>query len=428
MLAELLISPGNGGGTEGDGHRYLRMAADGGIVKAQLWYASLLRDASLSALYYKRAADQGSLEGQLKYAEYLIEGYGVEMDIREAERYLKAGSESREGDGGRLEYGIALACGRLGRFDFVKAFSQFSTIARSNRLARRFVHSLSDSNSLISAASVSEIGTIFALLRHTSDGTPLIRSMNDELCERDISSDDRFEIWMDLCRSCFRSLIDISHRELGDLSSWPSDLLSCTKIAQMIPLLFKMYSKESSLYQNVNHFLRSFPLELVSKFEKELGGILSYIALLQSSIHRCSVLSPLTSDCTVYRGFGAGGASEALLYETIVGEVIVWGGFSSTSLDRDYVISRFVGGGSGLLFEISLPAGAVAVPIADVSVYDESEILIAASTGFLVESVEWITVSNDRSSRKFKIPCVRLSYFVSWSEFDLDRRPPRLLL
>jgi hypothetical protein len=138
--------------------------------------------------------------------------------------------------------------------------------------------------------------------------------------------------------------------------------------------------------------------------------------------------SPLTADCTVYRGLAADGQSFALLYETMIGEVIVWRGFSSASLDREVVISRFVRGEMGVLFEISLPAGAVAVSIDDYSDYDESEILIAASTGFLVESVDWITIASAQPLGQCDIPCVRLSYFTSCWDFDLDRRPARVVL
>jgi hypothetical protein len=299
-------------------------------------------------------------------------------------------------------------------------------IADSNRLAHRFVASMDESDSLVSATSVSASGGIFGLFWDKSHGRPSIRLMNPELLEKSVGADECFAVWLDLCRSSFRSLIDISHCEGSALESLPSDLVSCETTAAMIPVLFKMYSKESALYRNINHFLRCFPIELVSKCEKELGGILSYIALLQSSIEQYSLVHPMMADCTVYRGFGSGWLSCALLYETMVGEVIVWRGFSSASLDRALVISSFVKSAAGVLFEIALPAGAVAVSIAEFSEYDESEVLIAASTGFLVDSVDLVTVSN--ADEEFDIPCVRLSYFVSWRDFDLSHRPPRFLL
>jgi hypothetical protein len=410
------------------GCRYLRMAADGGIVEAQLRYAGLTSDERDRAAYYKRAADSGSPEGQLKYAECLVDGSGVEIDIAEAERYFDAASKSAEGDRGCLQYGIALVCGRLGEFDFVKALNQFTRIADSNRLARRFVDSLAAPSALVRAMSVCESGSFFAIFRDKSDRTARIRLMNAELCEGVISSGECFDIWKDRCRSSFRFLIALSHRQRTVLSSLPSDLLECDSISAMIPIVFKMYSAESRLYRNVNHFLRCFPMALASKFENEVGGLVSYIELLQSSIEQYSLAHPLTAELTVYRGLRSGGPSQALLYETMVGEVIVWGGFSSASADRSCVISRFVRSCSGVLFEISLPAGAVAASIAEFAEFDESEILIAASSAFFVESVDWIRVSTGDPIVEFEIPCVHLRYWASWWDFDLDHRRPRVLV
>jgi TPR repeat protein len=113
--------------------------------------------------YYRLAADHGSLDGQLHYAECLLAGYGVEMNIKEAKKYFIAASKSHESDRGCLQYGIALVCGRLNRFNFAKALDQFSRIAKSNRLARRFVDSLAESANLVSAKSASEIGTFFGI-------------------------------------------------------------------------------------------------------------------------------------------------------------------------------------------------------------------------------------------------------------------------
>jgi hypothetical protein len=51
------------------------------------------------------------------------------------------------------------------------------------------------------------------------------------------------------------------------------------------------------------------------------------------------------------------------LYESRIGEVIVWPGFTSTSTNRNLVISRFAKGEKGLLFEIHLHTGDVSVAI-----------------------------------------------------------------
>jgi hypothetical protein len=177
----------------------------------------------------------------------------------------------------------------------------------------------------------------------------------------------------------------------------------------------------------VNQFLLNFPVDLISKLMKELRGILSVVYLLQSSIEQWSLHHPIEA-CTVYRGFSSDGDAHANLYASMIEQVIVWRGFASTSPDRERVISSFVCGPSGILFEIYLPAGAVAVSIAEFSAHpSESEVLIAASSGFVVNSVDDISILDPATGLEFTIPLVRLTYFVSWYDFDLERRPPRLL-
>jgi TPR repeat protein len=66
--------------------------------KSQLRYARLVEDGRQSPVYFRRAVDHGSVDGQIEYAECPFEGFGVEMDIAEAERYLEAPSKSDEND------------------------------------------------------------------------------------------------------------------------------------------------------------------------------------------------------------------------------------------------------------------------------------------------------------------------------------------
>jgi hypothetical protein len=114
----------------------------------------------------------------------------------------------------------------------------------------------------------------------------------------------------------------------------------------------------------VNDFLRNFPLQIVGKFQKELKGILSYIYLLQSSIEHQSRLKPLLSELVVYRGLPSNGANLITLYDSMVGEVIIWPSFTSTSKDSQYVIQRFLQCDDnsedcdGILFKIHFPPGA----------------------------------------------------------------------
>jgi hypothetical protein len=91
----------------------------------------------------------------------------------------------------------------------------------------------------------------------------------------------------------------------------------------------------------------------------------------------------------------------------VIGEVIVWPSFTSASIDRNLVISRFIDGEDSLLFEILPHPGDVAVAIHDYSDHpEELEILIAASSGFMMDRVEWIDVHGYRIAQvRLDIAC-----------------------
>jgi hypothetical protein len=134
----------------------------------------------------------------------------------------------------------------------------------------------------------------------------------------------------------------------------------------------------------------------------------------------------------VYRGIH-GSANLGLVYESMIDDgVVVWPGFTSTSTDRDCVLNRFITDDDCILFEIDLHRGDVAVKIENHSDHPyEQEILIAASTGFQVLSVDFIDVSihgEDCGESLVHLPVVRLSYFLHWYDFDLDQRPPAVLI
>jgi hypothetical protein len=189
-----------------------------------------------------------------------------------------------------------------------------------------------------------------------------------------------------------------------------------------------MYTIDSSLYQNVNHFLRRFPISMIAKFITELRGLLLYVYLLQSSIECLSCSEPLCENLIVYRGI-AEGPNFDLLYESIIGDVVVWPGFTSTSTNRGYVLDHFITDDNSLLIEIELHPRDVAVMIKDYSEYElEGEVLIAASTGFKVVSVDYENVLiSTFCDTPTLLPIVKLSYFLHWYDFDLDQRPPRVL-
>jgi hypothetical protein len=164
---------------------------------------------------------------------------------------------------------------------------------------------------------------------------------------------------------------------------------------------------------------------------KELKGLLRYLYLLQSSIEYLSQLRPLQSDIRVYRGFHSGGSVLIPLFQSVIGNVIVWPGFTSASTDRDQVIANFTDKKNGVLFEIDLHPGDLGISIRDYSTFAyENEVLIAASSGFRVESVDFfdLEVQELDSHSIVRFPIVTLSYFLHWSDFDLQQRPLAVLV
>jgi TPR repeat protein len=443
--AQHLLDGGDAKQTETIDAECLRRAADQGLISAQLQFATLHREGrviernlSLSAHYFKLAADQGSIEGQIEYAESILSGNGVPGTVQsgDSEHYLRLAVA--QGDSkAQMRLGIALLSGLFGRFDFVEARQMFGLVSESEHDLTRFAivlrNSLSKSDcALLSGSDFSKTANIFSVLRSSLDESiPLIRILNAHLGSEVQFADYMLSKWQDIAGLAMAYLVDLSHirtvsghsNPLGVLGSLPTDLVSCNSISDMIPIVFKMYSIECSLYRNVNHFLRYFPIGIVSKFMKELGGILHYIYLLQSSIEYCSHHQPLSCDIIVYRGIPQQGKMLAPLCESMIGEVIVWPGFTSTSTDRNLVISRFINDEDSLLFEISLHPGDVAVAIQDYSEHPhEAEIVIAASSGFRIDDVEWIDI------RGCKIGQVRLSYCFSWYDFNIDDPPVPILV
>jgi hypothetical protein len=127
---------------------------------------------------------------------------------------------------------------------------------------------------------------------------------------------------------------------------------------------------------------------------KELGGIPHCLDLIQSSIDYYSHIQPLLSDAMVEGGIRQHGRMLAPLYESMVGEVIICSGFTSTSADRNLMISRFIDGEHSLPFEMSLRPGDVA----------------ALSPGFTVDEVKWIQLrcKTDSGFDEVRLPQGRL--------------------
>jgi hypothetical protein len=110
----------------------------------------------------------------------------------------------------------------------------------------------------------------------------------------------------------------------------------------------------------------------------------------------------------------------------MIGEVVVWPGFTSTSTNLNVVLRRFVKGQDPLLFEIHLHPGDAAVAIGQYSAHRaESEVLIAASTGFVIDDLDSVSAQRLGSTRSgdLPIPRVKLCYFIPWYDLDIDHPP-----
>jgi hypothetical protein len=130
----------------------------------------------------------------------------------------------------------------------------------------------------------------------------------------------------------------------------------------------------------------------------------------------------------VYRGFRSKGTQLAPLYESMVGEMFVWCGFTSTSRKRERVIRNFVRSEEGILFDIIVHPRDVVASIGCYSQFAyEAEVVIAASSIFRVVEVE-INRKNSSLGKEFAVPMVTLSYCGSWFDFDIDEPPPTFLI
>jgi hypothetical protein len=150
---------------------------------------------------------------------------------------------------------------------------------------------------------------------------------------------------------------------------------------------------------------------------------LRYVYLIQSSIEYLSHVHPLSTAIVVHRGFKSGAQKLIPLYHSMIGEVIVWSSFTSTSMHRECVIDQFITDEDSILFEILLHPGDAAACVWDYSRFSsELEVLIAAASGFMVESVESIDVV-----KQLTIPLVKLSYWMSWYDFDISECPTTIV-
>jgi hypothetical protein len=362
-----------------------------------------------------------------------LHGNGVGIDLQSAEHYLFRAS-SQGYLPAKLQYGICLFSGMFGKFDFVESQNQLEAASSSSRFARVLRDALLavDEQHLMTSDEFFGMVNVFSVIR--SGKIPIIRIINAHMSCFDVDQSRLLKTWIDMVQSSIHFLLDLSQARSTELGVLSTQLGSCRSVDEIVHLILKIYSTDSGLYRNINFFLRCFPIQFAGKFMKELGGILNYIYLLQSSIEFRSRSQELGENVVVYRGLQSDGPYIFSLYESMIGKVVVLPGFTSTSRSRDYVIDRFVKPlrGDGVLFEITLHSGDRAADITfDSAFFVESEVLIAACSGFLVVDVARTEIEVPVSvsdSRFCLMPVVKLDYVLSWFDFDIDTPPPRVII
>jgi hypothetical protein len=159
----------------------------------------------------------------------------------------------------------------FGRFNFTEARNLFEDLSESIRSALILRDSLSPSEfKLVLASDFSVSGNIFSGLRSSFDeAIALIRFLNADLREIGISGRRRCGGWQVEANVLLPYPVDLSQAESDVLRTFLSDLLTCSSISYMTRFIFQRYTIKSSLYKNVNLFLRCFPISMISKFMNE---------------------------------------------------------------------------------------------------------------------------------------------------------------
>jgi hypothetical protein len=268
-----------------------------------------------------------------------------------------------------------------------------------------------------------DLATIFTLLR--TDGSresSVMRLLNVHLNPNNLAESDAVIAWVAMVRNTLVYLSEFNG--LWKSLNLPLEkLYESQSIPEMVPIFVHMYSIDSLLYKNVNFVLRHIPVEVAGKIVKELRGLLSYIYLLQSSIHYLAMQQPLEKEMVVYRGIKDTVTGLDNLYHSVVGRNILWRSFTSVSRSVTVALERFISQNNGMLFEIHLQAGSVVADIHDYARYpSELEMLIAAYTTFRVDEVVNFRIRDKFPEFKWDIviPRVKLTYASSWFDFAFD--------
>jgi hypothetical protein len=166
--------------------------------------------------------------------------------------------------------------------------------------------------------------------------------------------------------------------------------------AEALGYVAKLYTQDA-VYGGVNAFLRHFDPEspLLARFGH-------YIVLLQIYLMTCEhPAEPLT----LWRGMENDAAKVVAAYQEVIGKVVLWPPFTSTT--ESFEVAMEFAGDSGVLFEIeidefALPFAALgAVDVCQLSAYpEEAEVLLATSIPLRVLGIE---MAGARTMIKLKV-------------------------
>jgi hypothetical protein len=252
--------------------------------------------------------------------------------------------------------------------------------------------------------------TVFGLLR--SGGLLASRVITRRLCPGWVSPSRVLSVWRELAD---KSTSFLRHFEKH------SQVLQLTALKSAEEIANAVLAVDSPVFTKVNEALRRLPIDIVWRAVGQFTGFLSYVCLIQGAIE----LFAEAVEAPVFCGLPARGSDIAALYCSAVGQVVVWPAFTSASREAARVISDFVRGGDGILFEITLGAHKIAAPVGNLRKgQDTSEVLIAAASLFRVDAVE----AFDSGDGEHACPVVRLTCVGEWSELQIERNPRSCLM
>jgi hypothetical protein len=131
---------------------------------------------------------------------------------------------------------------------------------------------------------------------------------------------------------------------------------------------------------------------------------------------------PFKKEVIVYCGLHGIDHGLVACYLSVIGDIVLWRSFTSTSRNLELTIRDFVNSEKGILFDIHLYPGNIAADISRYSAFEEFEMLIPAYTAFRVDDVVDFRVQDALPTfeRDMIVPLVRLSYASSWFDSAFD--------